>query len=190
MRRSSTPPRFARLTALTLAAALTASSTASAQDLATPCVTADEAQGLLLAVAPDLFQAVATTCAARLPAGALLRQQRGAFIDKYRAAADGAWDQGKAALGKLVGGQAAGLMDSDYARPLLSGLVTALVVKQIKPDRCVAIDRLLTLMAPLPPRNTAGVVVTLVQLDNADRLARGRKPDLPLCPASAAADRP
>ena len=56
---------------------------------------------------------------------------------------------------------------------------------------CPTIDRMVTLLEPLPPRNTAGVIVATLQYLKADRARRGERqtPDLPLCPAAEAAAR-
>ena len=76
------------------------------------------------------------------------------------------------------------LLQSDYARPLLVTLLVPQLVGRIDPGDCAMIDRFLTELAPLPPRNAAGVVVTAFQYLKSEK-ARGKPidvPDLPLCP--------
>ena len=61
------------------------------------------------------------------------------------------------------------------------------IVGRIAPTDCGTLDRLATLLAPLPPRNAAGIVVTTLTWLKAEK-AKGRNvavPDLPLCPESA-----
>jgi len=142
----------------------------------TACVSQAEASTLLLAVAPDAIKAAGTACGAVLPPGALIRQTRGPFIEKYRSAADGAWSGAQAALGKLIGDQGIGL-DPSMMRPLVSALVVTALGLKIKPADCTKIDRAVTLLAPLPPANAAELFVMFA---NADGKA-GRKGMISLC---------
>ena len=122
-------------------------------------------------------------CAARLPASSLLRQPSGGFIAKYDAAADRAWPAARGALTKLSDPVIVPLLDSDYARPLLTTLIAPLIVGQVQPSDCPVIDLLVTQLAPLPAQNTASIVVTTLRYLKAEK-AKGRNvavPDLPLC---------
>jgi hypothetical protein len=58
-----------------------------------------------------------------------------------------------------------------------------MITKQIKQKDCAAIDRIVTLMAPLPPHNTADLIVAILQMSQADKKSGG-KDDLPVCPAA------
>ena len=151
----------------------------------TRCVSTAEAEALTLVTLPAIIRQTGTMCSARVPAASLLRQTRGAFIARYDEAADRAWPTARSAITKLTDPMIQGMLDSAYARPLLGTLVAPLLVGQIKPQDCGTIDRLVTQLAPLPPRNTASVIVTAVQFLQAEK-ARGAAvtvPDLPLCPA-------
>jgi len=150
-----------------------------------PCLTNAEAETLALVALPDIIGQTGQVCAARLPAASLIRRQQGPLIAKYQAAADAAWPAAQRVIAKLSNPAATLLLQSEYARPVLTSLVTPLIVGRIDLADCGTIDRLVTLLEPLPPRNTAGVIVTVLQYLKADK-ARGGKasvPDLPLCPA-------
>lgn len=152
-----------------------------------PCLTAPEAEAIALVALPEILRDTGTLCAARLPETSLLRRPEGAFIAKYQAAADGAWPAARGAIVKLSNPAADVLLDSSYARPLLTSLLVPLLVGRIAPADCGTIDRLVTQLAPLPPRNTAGVVVTTLGYLNAEK-AKGKPidvPDLPLCREAA-----
>lgn len=85
--------------------------------------------------------------------------------------------------GKLAIGLADGLLQSDFARPVLVSLIVPQIVGRIGQEDCGTIDRLVTQLEPLPPRNAAGVVVTALSYLRAQR-AKGQRvdvPDLPLC---------
>ncbi len=166
-------------------ALLAGTSAATAQSLratiALPCVSQPEAEALVAAVAPELITEMGRICANSLPPGALLRQTSGPLIDRYRAASDLAWPQGRGAIAKIVGPDVGALLGSDLARPLLSTLVAPALTKTIEPADCPALDRILTLAQPLPPRNMAGLFVSILQLVDAKRIKKGGKATLPIC---------
>lgn len=172
-----------RRAALLIALAAIVGSPAAAQSK--PCLTAPEAESLALVALPEIIAETGRVCAARLPAASLIRRAQGPLLARYRAAADAAWPAAQNAITKLSDPAAILLLQSEYARPVLTSLITPLIVGRIALADCGTIDRLVTLLEPLPPRNTAGVVVTVLQYLKADRTRGGRSgvPDLPLCPA-------
>src|SRR3546814_4779745 len=56
------------------------------------------------------------------------------------------------------------LLQSEFTRPLLVSLLAPALVGQIQTSDCGAIDHMITLLQPLPPRNTAGLVVSALEL--------------------------
>lgn len=153
----------------------------TAQAAATSCVTPAEGAGLMLVLAPEAIKGVGTACAQALPPTALLRQTGGAFMEKYEAEANAAWPQAKLALGKISGGNSSAMLESDLLRQVLSATIVAEVTKGIKAKDCGAIDHIVTLLAPLPPKNAAELVVTIIQMkDEGDRA--GSKSEFPICP--------
>lgn len=169
---------FAAVTAATLLAR-----PAPAQS---PCITGSEAESMALVALPEIIRETGTVCAAELPASSLVRQPVSPLLTKYQAAADRAWPAARSAIVKLSNPMMDTLLASDFARPVLVSLLVPVLVGRIAPGDCPTIDRLVTLLEPLPPRNTAGVVVTTLQYLRSEK-AKGRAvevPDLPLCPAA------
>jgi len=169
--------------ALALAAALATPVQAQRQ-----CVTPVEAESLALVALPEVIQEAGRVCATALPAASLLRRTSGPFLAKYVAEADRAWPAARAAIAKVTDPSAALLLQSDYARPLLATLIVPQLLGRVEQRDCATIDRFVTLLASLPPRNVAGVVVTTLTWLKAER-ARGKRvdvPDLPICPAAGA----
>ncbi|MES2753957.1 MAG: hypothetical protein V4659_04755 [Pseudomonadota bacterium] len=164
-------------------ALLLGASAAGAQTTARPCLTGPEAEAVFLAVAPPALKVAGLTCAASLPPGALLRQPSGAFVAKLEAASDAAWPAARGAIGKLAGPAVAPLLDSELARPALAGIIAPLIVADLKPADCPKLDRLLTLLSPLPARSIAALGVTILQYAQ-DDARRGKQPKLPLCPTT------
>lgn len=168
-----------RLLAVVASVALT--TPAAAQ----PCLTSREAETITLVALPDLIRTTGEICAARLPSTSLVRRGSGPFLARYQAAADRAWPDARLAIAKLSQPEVALLLQSDYARPVLTALLVPLLVGRIAPADCPTIDRFATLVEPLPPRNTAGLVVTTLQFLKREK-ARGNSavtalPDLPVC---------
>ncbi|MBB3910665.1 hypothetical protein [Sphingomonas desiccabilis] len=162
----------------TLAALLATGSTAQAQTAA--CVTRTEAEALVLFVAPDLIRQTGQRCATVLPASALLRQSSGTLIAKYEAEAERAWPEARKALLKIAGPDVSQMLDSAFAKPMVGTLVAPLVTGNLQAKDCATVERALTLVQPLPARNTAALLVLFAQADAASPRPMMR---LPLCPA-------
>ena len=164
--------------ALALAAVIV--SPAAAQSA---CITAPEAEAMTLVALPDIIRETGRVCATQLPAASLVRNQSSALIGRYQVEADRAWPTARAAIVKLSDPAVDALLQSDYARPLLTSLLVPQIVGRIAPRDCGTIDRLVSLLQPLPPRNTAGIVVETLRYLKADKARRGDRsgPDLPLC---------
>ncbi|QNA83929.1 hypothetical protein G4G27_07965 [Sphingomonas sp. So64.6b] len=175
-----TTKRIGLTTAIALWAGLAATGV-QAGEATKPCVTAPEATALMLYVAPDALRSVGIICSSTLPANALVRQTSGTFFDKYRGQADISWPLAKAAISKMSGQDLSVILDTDAARTLMSAIVAPLITKDIKAKDCPAINRITTLIAPLPPRDAAELVVTILQLSK----DKGAKQNLPICPMTA-----
>lgn len=153
----------------------------------TPCLTTAEAEAITLVAFPDIIRETGRVCTA-LPASSVVRRTSGPFLARYQAEADRAWPAAQTAIGKLSDPRVSMLLlQSDYARPLITSLIAPLIVGRVQPSDCGTIDRILTLLEPLPPRNTAGIVVASLQHLKAEK-ARGTAavadvPDLPVCAA-------
>jgi hypothetical protein len=153
----------------------------------TPCLSAAEAEAITLVAFPDIIRETGRVCTA-LPASSLVRRASGPFIGRYEAEADRAWPAAQSAIAKLSDPRVSMLLlQSDFARPLITSLIAPMVVGRVQPSDCGTIDRIMTLLEPLPPRNVAGVIVAGVQHLKAEK-ARGNAvagvPDLPVCAAA------
>lgn len=151
----------------------------------TPCLTTAEAEAITLVALPDIILETGRVCTT-LPATSLVRRTSGPLLARYQAEADRAWPNARGAIAKLSDSRMSMLLlQSDYARPLITSLIAPLIVGRVQQADCGTIDRMVTLLEPLPPRNTAGLVVAGVQHLQAEK-ARGTAavrdvPDLPIC---------
>jgi hypothetical protein len=166
-------------------AALSAIALIASPAVAQPrCITGSEAESLTLVAMPDIIRETGRVCATQLPAASLIRRQSSALLDRYQTEADRAWPAARAAIVKLSDPAVDALLDSDFARPLLTTLLVPQIVGRIAPRDCGTIDRLVALLEPLPPRNTAGIVVETLRYLKSQK-ARGGAisvASLPLCP--------
>lgn len=172
-----------RLLALAVALSVSASPVAAQ----TPCLNQAEAESIALVSMPAIIRDAGRVCAA-LPATSLLRRTSGPFIAKYDAEADRAWPAARQAIAKLSDPSVELLLMSDYARPMLTSLFAPQITGRLQARDCPTLDRLVTLLEPLPARNTAGIVVATLQYIKAEH-ARGAMrdaPDLPICAAKGA----
>ena len=178
---ASATVRLPGVRAVAAVALMLASTPASAQQ---PCLSSVEAESLAAVALPEILRQTGVVCAAQLSATSPLRRRASPLLKRYDAEADRAWPAARAAIVKLSNPTAEALLVSAYARPLLAALVAPLIVGRIAARDCDTIDRLVTLLEPLPPRNTAGVIVAALRY--AKRVRTGERNPvaaLPLCMA-------
>ncbi|WP_315760103.1 hypothetical protein [Sphingomonas sp. Y38-1Y] len=146
------------------------------------CLTEREGEAVLLYLAPDLLSQAGRICAPVLPASAYLRRS-GDLGRRYAAASADAWPAARVAIAKVAGPDVAPLLDSAFAAPAVSSLVAPLVASEIKAADCPQLDRILSLVAPLPPQNVAGIAVAFLQIANDRDRQSGRRSPLTICEA-------
>jgi hypothetical protein len=141
-----------------------------------PCLTPGELASVTQYALPSVIDGAAARCGPSLPAGAFLNTDARAMSARYADSSRQAWPQVKAAFvrigsaaagtGNKAGAEAAMLaaMPDPQMQQVLDGFVQGVVVARLPTERCVTVDRLLGLLAPLPAANTAGVVATVVGL--------------------------
>lgn len=146
------------------------------------CVIPADAELLFLAAAPAALKSAASICAGTLPRNAFLLRPDPAFKARLAAASDAAWPRASEAAMRFAGPDIAPLLQSPSLRPLLATAVGGIITADLQPADCPKLDRLLTLLAPLPPRSIAGIAVTTVQIAQDDAIKRGRRAKLQFCP--------
>jgi len=171
---------------LAAAAALALVAQSATASAATPCATPIEATAVTAVAMPEIIRQVGQICASRLPASALLRLPEGAFIAKYQAEADRAWPAARAALARIGGPTVAPLLQSDFTRPVLTSLLAPALIGTVDPGDCIKIEHIAEQMQPLPPRNTAELIVSTLQLVREKQAEFGTTADkqtldIPIC---------
>ncbi len=159
---------------------------ALAQAQAAPsCVTRGEAQSLMQFVLPDVITGMRDKCAKTLGGGAYLPKSGAVLAQRYKPGATQAWPKAKPIALRLAGDMAKLLsaMPDDAMKTLASNLVGSAVAKELPPENCGSIDRVMEAVAPLPSENMAKLMVTLMEMQTQGAKAvPGQKPSaLKIC---------
>lgn len=160
----------------------------AAQAAEPPCLTAAEFSALSSYALPSIITGTADRCAATLPASAWLRRNGSELATRYAVAKPAAWPAAKAAFLKLGGSsanaEAANLLRSlpdTSLQPMFDTLIAGMIGQQLPTERCGMVDRVVRLLAPLPPENTAELIAVLVGIGA--KSGRAKVGSFSLCPA-------
>lgn len=170
-----------------LAAAL-ALAPLAAQAAEPACLTSREFTALSSYALPSIIAGTSERCATVLPADAWLRHNGGELAARYAKGKPAAWPAAKAAFLK-VGGNS-GSADTDNMlkslpdatlQTMFDALVSGMVVQHLPAQRCGAVDRLVSLLAPLPSENTAELIALAAGIGATS--GRARIGSISICPA-------
>ncbi|MFA7586950.1 MAG: hypothetical protein WCY11_12275, partial [Novosphingobium sp.] len=137
---------------------------------AAPCLTPGEFSALSSYALPSVITGTAQRCGASLPSQAYLKANGSQLAARYAGLRQSAWPGARAALVKVapaINPEAATLMaklPDETLQQIADAWVESLVAQQLPVERCASVDRLVRLLAPLPPENTAELVALAVGL--------------------------
>lgn len=157
-------------TLLILAAAAAAMIPAVAEAAEPPCLTPSEFTSLATYALPSAITGASQRCAASLPRTAFIERDAVQLAQSYSAAKAAAWPGAKAAflkVGSTINPQAQDVfrtLPDNALQPLVDGVIVGVVSEKLPLDRCAAVDRLVTLLSPLPPQSTAELIGLAVGL--------------------------
>ena len=158
-----------RRTIASLAVAL-ATVPGMAQAAEPPCLTATEFTALASYALPSVISGATQRCAATLSANAWLVRNGSQLSARYAAGKSAAWPGAKAAFLKMgsSGGTEANALIKTLPDPtlqaMLDGLIEGMIGQQLPTARCATVDRVVRLLAPLPPENTAELIALVAGL--------------------------
>lgn len=169
--------------ALILALALVPAAARAAEP---PCLTPREFTSLAGYALPSVINGTAQRCAATLPADAFLRRSGGDLAARYAQGKAANWPEAKEAFLKLGGaggpeaGKAMRSLPDQTLQLMADGLVEGMIGQNLPTERCIAVDRVVRLLSPLPPSNTAELIALAAGL--AARSGKARVGAFSLCP--------
>ena len=152
---------------------------AVAQAAKTPCLTEGEVRALTTFAMPSLLGGLIDRCGPQVGASGFMPTQGRGLVATYAARKDAAWPTARKAFFRIAGGkaddkqvtQAMQAMPDAALQPFVEGMISAMVGGQLKPGQCVIADKLMRLLAPLPPENTTELLGTIFELADS-----GKKP--------------
>lgn len=144
------------------------------------CIPAETAESLITYVLPGALGAVRTKCAGSLPASAALLQVDSERMLRYEADSQRAWPEASAALGLMVGQDLPENLEMDALRPFVGAMIPAMLAQEIKSTDCATIEKVYSLLEPMPTANLASLTVMLAQLGNSGN-EEGRKDPFNIC---------
>lgn len=151
-------------------AALLAAAPGIANAAQPPCLSSAEFTSLASYALPSIITGTGQRCAAALEPGAWLPRNGSALASRYAKNKANAWPGAKAAFLKLsstTNSDANKLfrdMPDASLQQILDATMEGMVSQKIPLDRCNAIDKVVRLLAPLPPENTAELIGIVVGL--------------------------
>ena len=180
---------LARLAASALALGALTLGPIAAQAAEPPCLTPAEFTAVSSYALPSIITGTAERCAASLPADAWLKRNGSQLAARYGQARPAVWPRAKAAFLKLGTGSTSvetgnllkTLPDSTL-QPMLDALISGMVGQQLPAERCGVIDRLVQLLSPLPPENTAELIAVAAGLGA--RTGRAKFGNFRICPTT------
>lgn len=175
---------FSAAMAAAMVVAIPAAATAQT---ASQCLTPKEAHGLITFALPDIITSVSTKCAPSLGEDGYLSRSGADLAARYRAAAAPNWPMAKQAIRKFIGTDTELLQNlpDDALKGFFGAGVTTAIVKDIKPEQCGDIDRVMKVLAPLPPENMSqlvGIILEMSARPPAQAAARKAKAPFSICP--------
>ena len=166
--------RFAlRSLSLVAAAAAMPVQAAAAQG---QCLSPPEVRALTTFAMPSVLGGLIDHCAPQVGASGFMTTQGQTLVASYAARKDAAWPTARKAFFRLAGTRKdtsdttdlMAKMPDAALQPFVEGMIGGMIGAKLKPGQCVIADKLMRLLAPLPPENTAELLGTIFELADRD----------------------
>ncbi len=166
--------RIRSLAAALVLVALPAQASAQAAAKAAPCLSEADIRALATFAMPSAIDGLIKNCTAHVGTASFMSRDGAALVAGYAANKDAAWPLARKAFFRLGGDKdkdtaemMAKLPDSAL-QPFVEGMIGGMVGAKLKPQQCRLADKMMRLLAPLPPENTVELLGTVVELATAD----------------------
>jgi len=163
-------------------AALASATAAQAQQKA--CIPPADLTDAVIYAMPVAYDAAHTACGNRFAADGFMARQGDAWVATFRDGQDKAWPGALRVLKTFIADDAAAkgtggddmtaiisALPEEALRPFVDAMVGQMIAKEIKPDSCAKIERVVQLLSPLPSENLGGLVAFMLEMDK-----KGRQP--------------
>ncbi len=154
--------------------------TPAASPAAMPCVTQAEAADLVVVLLPTVLRAATGKCRSALPADAFLTNGGAAYLERLEGLREESWAGARRAMDKISDKP---FPEGASAQTIVSAAEDLIRSRmKIKSRSCADVDRVVSLLAPLPPENVGALLALAGSFATNDRKRRALKP--PICPSS------
>ena len=163
-------------TVLASAALILLPAQAVAQSATPACLSQGEVRALTTFAMPSALTGLIDRCGPQVGESGFMPTQGRALVASYAARKQAAWPQAKKAFFRLAGTKPgdkamteaiAGMPDTAL-QPFVEGMIGSMIGAKLKPGQCVIADKLMRLLAPLPPENMTELLGTVFELADAD----------------------
>lgn len=144
-----------------------------------PCLTPQEVTAIAAYAMPSVIGGTTQRCAPALGKDSWIAVNGQHLAQRYADRKAAVWPEAKAALIKLGGSANDPAMNALKSLPdatiqqMADTMLTSGVAEKVPVTRCVAIDRFLSLISPLPPENTAELIALTLGI-----MSRGDNPKI------------
>ena len=141
------------------------------------CLSASEVRALTAFAMPSVLTGVIDHCVPEVGAGGFMATQGRNLVSTYAAHKDAAWPTARTAFFRLAGTRSGDDETTDLMakmpdaalQPFVEGMIGGMIGSKLKPGQCAVADKLMRLLAPLPPENTSELLGTILELAEGDK---------------------
>lgn len=166
--------RVVRVAALTAAAIAMSAQAAAAE---AQCLAPTEVRALATFAMPSVLTGLIDHCAPVVGTSGFMSTQGRNLVATYAAHKDAAWPVARKAFFRLAATKSGADETTDMMakmpdaalQPFVEGLIGGMIGSKLKPDQCTIADKMMRLLAPLPPENTSELLGTILELAEGDK---------------------
>lgn len=135
---------------------------------------------------PSALNGLITHCSPHVPASGFMRQSGAPLVASYARGKQAAWPRAKTAFLKFAGEEdpasveLVSQMPDSALQPFIEVMIGGLIGSKLKPAQCTLADKMIRLLAPLPPENTVELIGTIVALTGSES-KKGASPGIAVC---------
>ena len=154
------------LTVATLALALPAQAATQSAE----CLSEAEVKAMMTFAMPSALGGLIAHCTPHLAANGFMRTSGAQLVASYGVGKQAAWPRARSAFLKFAGDKdpantdLVAQMPDSALQPFVEGLIGGMIGAKLKPAQCTLADKMMRLLAPLPPENLVELVGTIVTL--------------------------
>lgn len=145
-----------------------------------PCITPKQAASLAGYALPSVISGTTKRCETSLSAQSFLKTGGSALAQRYATRKAETWPAAKAAFlamskGKDEASKVFTQLPDSSLREMVDVVLEGMIAQEIPVEDCSKIDNFVRLLAPLPPENTAELVVLMIGMATAKKVTKPGK---------------